>query len=116
MSRTPEEEKHTEVKKVIGGVDYIKCSVCFNFFRTEGKFKNHKISEKIIKLYSDLNRHLWSHAWTKYESLPARKQSGRFKQLMKFVSKQYKGIIRDLRVPSSADLDFKVYGSWSKQP
>jgi len=73
MSRTPEEEKHTEVKKVIGGVEYIKCSVCFNFFRTE-----------------DLNRHLWSHAWTKYESLPARKQSGRFKQLMKFVSKQYK--------------------------
>ena len=46
--------------------------------------------DEIIKSL-DLNRHLWSHAWTKYESLPARKQSGRFKQLMKFVSKQYKG-------------------------
>ena len=46
--------------------------------------------DKIIKSL-DLNRHLWSHAWTKYESLPARKKSGRFKQLMKFVSKQYKG-------------------------
>ena len=48
-----------------------------------------------------MNRHLWSHAWSKYESLPARKQSGRFKQLMKFVSKQYKGIIRDLKSNTS---------------
>ena len=37
MSRKPEEEKHTEVKKIIAGDEYIKCTVCFNFFRTEGE-------------------------------------------------------------------------------
>ena len=63
-----------------------------NHARSHDKiFRKKKVKFDEIIESLDLNRHLWSHAWTKYESLPARKQSGRFKQLMKFVSKQYKG-------------------------
>ena len=37
----------------------------------------------------DMNKHLWKHARDKYDALPQRKKTGRFKQLRKFLSKQY---------------------------
>jgi len=58
--------------EIIGNCEFVSCAECRKLYR------------KV-----DLNEHLWSHAKTKYQNLPTEKQSGRFKQLRKFLPSQY---------------------------